>query len=216
VYNADSRVEWFPRPGEVLSLSGFYKYFRDPLLRTVSGRNGCTYGYINGESADNFGMEVDLRKDLTFLPGILQRLSVGTNVTVVRSSVVISPVFGTFLPGLDLEGQSPWLVNGNLSWRSESGRFSGTVLYNHFADRIVRYGFASANVAQGPNVVEIGRGTLDAKVQLALGRGTTVSMAARNLTNARVQFYQAVDAGNDITGRSIPGVNFSLGVSLVR
>ena len=216
VYNADSRVEWFPRPGEVLSLSGFYKYFRDPLLRTVSGRNGCTYGYINGESADNFGMEVDLRKDLTFLPGILQRLSVGTNVTVVRSSVAISPVFGTFLPGLDLEGQSPWLVNGNLSWRSESGRFSGTVLYNHFADRIVRYGFASANVAQGPNVVEIGRGTLDAKVQLALGRGTTVSMAARNLTNARVQFYQAVDAGNDITGRSIPGVNFSLGVSLVR
>lgn len=216
VYNADSRVEWFPRPGEVFSVSGFYKYFRDPILRAVSGRNGCTYGYINGKSADNFGMEIDVRKDLSFLPGVLQGLSVGSNVTLVRSSVRISPVFGRYDPGLDLEGQSPWLVNGNLSWRSASGRYSGTVLYNHFADRVIRYGFASAGVGQGPNVVERGRGTLDAKVQLAVGKSATVSMAARNLTNARVQFFQAVDIGNDLTGRAIPGVNFSLGVSLVR
>jgi Carboxypeptidase regulatory-like domain/TonB-dependent Receptor Plug Domain len=216
VYNADSRLEWYPRPGEVLSVSGFYKYFQDPLLRTVTGRNGCTYGYINGDAAENFGVEMDVRKDLTFLPGALERLTVATNVTLVRSSVTISPTFGTFTPGLDLEGQSPYLVNSSVSWRSANGGVNATVLYNQFANRIVRYGYASAGVGQGPNVVEKGRGTLDAKTQVAIGRGATVSVAARNLTNARVQFIQTVDSGADITGRAIPGMSFTVGVSLVR
>lgn len=216
VYNADSRVEWYPRAGEVLSMSGFYKYFKDPLLRTVSGRNGCTYGYINGDAAENFGVEFDVRKDLTFLPGALERLTVASNVTIVRSSVTIAPIFGTFTPGLDLEGQSPYLVNGSVSWRSANGGVNATMLYNRFADRVVRYGFASAGVSQGPNVIERGRGTLDGKAQIAIGRGATLSLAARNITNVRVQFVQAVDIGNDITGRSVPGINFNVGVSIVR
>uniref|UniRef100_UPI00286B0093 TonB-dependent receptor domain-containing protein n=1 Tax=Gemmatimonas sp. TaxID=1962908 RepID=UPI00286B0093 len=216
VYNADSRVEWYPRAGEVLSMSGFYKYFKDPLLRTVSGRNGCTYGYINGAAAENFGVEFDVRKDLTFLPGALERLTVASNVTIVRSSVTIAPIFGTFTPGLDLEGQSPYLVNGSVSWRSANGGVNATMLYNRFADRVVRYGFASAGVSQGPNVIERGRGTLDGKAQIAIGRGATLSLAARNITNVRVQFVQAVDIGNDITGRSVPGINFNVGVSIVR
>lgn len=216
VYNADSRVEWYPHPGEVLSVSGFYKYFKDPLLRTVSGLNGCTYGYINGDAAENFGAEFDLRKDLTFLPGPLERLSVGANATLVRSSVTIASRFGTYTPGLDLEGQSPLLLNGSLSWRSANGGINATMLYNRFEDRVVRYGYATANLGQGPNIVERGRGMLDAKAQVAIGRGTTVSLAARNLTNARVVFVQAVDIGDDVTGRTVPGVSFTLGVSIVR
>ncbi len=216
IYNADSRLEWYPRPGEIVSVSGFYKYFQDPLLRVVSGRNGCTYGYINGEHADNFGAEFDFRKDLTFLPGSLERLSVGANVTVVKSSVSIAPRFGQYTPGLDLEGQSPFLFNTSLSWISEKGGVNASVLYNRFADRIVRYGYASASLGQGPNIVEAGRGMLDAKAQFAVGHGTTISLAARNLTNARVVFQQAVKPDNGLTGRSVPGVSLTLGVSLVR
>ena len=137
-------------------------------------------------------------------------------VTLVRSSVTIPLAFGTFTPGLDLEGQSPLLVNGSVSWRSANGGVNATMLYNHFSDRIVRYGYASGNVLQGPNLIERGRGTLDGKAQIAVGRGATVSLAARNLTNARVQFVQTVDIGDDITGRSVPGINFSVGVSIVR
>jgi hypothetical protein len=216
VYNADSRLEWYPRPGEVLSVSGFLKYFDDPLLRTVSGRNGCTYGYINGESAQNFGAEVDIRKDLTFLPGALEGLTVAANLTLVQSSVVIPATFGDFTPGLDLEGQSPYVVNGSLSWRSRGGGVNATVLYNHFADRVVRYGYASAGTEQGPNIVERARGSLDAKVQLMFNPRLTLSLAARNLLNARVQFVQLVDRGLDLTGRSIPGTTFNVGVSLAR
>lgn len=216
IYNGDSRLEWYPRPGEVFSVSGFYKYFEDPILRAVSGRNGCTFGYLNGESATNFGGELEVRKDLTFLPGLLERLSVSTNLTVVRSSVIIPAAFGRFEPGLDLEGQSPYLVNGNLSWRSKNGRVNSSVLYNRFADRVVRYGFASGGSDQGPNIVERGRGTLDAKGQFTIGRGTTLSLSARNLTNASIQFQQSVDIGNDLTGRAIPGTTYSVGVSFAR
>jgi outer membrane receptor protein involved in Fe transport len=219
VDNADARLEWYPRPGEVLSISGFYKRFTDPIIRVVDGRNNCTYGFANAESAENFGGELELRKDLTFLPGMFERLSASFNATLVRTSVVIAPRFGTYTPGLDLEGQSPYVLNAGLSYRSANDAFSASMLYNLFDDRIVRYGFASsggANATQGPNIVERGRSSLDAKVQRAFGERLSVSLSAKNLTNQRIQFYQTVSTGDAPTGRATPGVSFDLGVSLAR
>ena len=219
IANADARVEWYPRPGEILSLSGFYKRFADPIIRVVDSKNNCTYSVANAESAENIGGELELRKDLSFLPGALERLSASLNVTLVRTSVVISPVFGNYLPGLDLEGQSPYVFNAGLSYRSKTDALTASVLFNVFGDRIVRYGFASsggANAKQGPNLIERGRSSVDAKLQRAFGEKLSVSLSAKNLTNQRVQFYQTVTKGEVSTGRATPGVSFDLGVTLAR
>jgi hypothetical protein len=219
VDNADARIEWYPRPGEILSLSGFFKRFTDPIIRVVDGRNNCTYGIANAESAENLGGEVEARKDLTFLPWAFSRLSASLNVTVVRTSVVISPRFGNYTPGLDLEGQSPYIVNLGLTYRSGSDALNASLLFNTFGDRIVRYGFASsggATARQGPNIVERGRHSLDAKVQQALGKGIAITVSGKNLTNQRVQFFQALATGEESTGRATPGMSVDLGVSLAR
>ncbi len=219
VANADARLEWYPRPGEVLSLSGFYKQFDDPIIRVVDSRNNCTYSIANAESAQNFGGELELRKDLTFLPWALERLSASLNVTLVRTSVVISPRFGNYDPGLDLEGQSPYIVNAGMSYRSPTDAFSASVLFNVFGDRVYRYGFASsggANARQGPNIIERGRSSLDAKVQRAFGERLSVSFSAKNLTNQRVQFFQTITRGEVSTGRATPGISFDLGASFAR
>lgn len=219
VANADARLEWYPRPGEVLSASGFYKRFTDPIIRRVDGRNNCTYSVANAESASNLGVEAEVRKDLTFLPSVLSRLSASFNVTLVRTSVVISPVFGNYEPGLDLEGQSPYVVNAGLAYANRTNSLSASMLYNVFGDRIVRYGFASsggANAIQGPNILERGRSSLDAKVQRVFSERFSMSLSARNLTNQRVQFYQTVSTGQESTGRATPGVSIDLGVSLAR
>ncbi len=218
VLNADARLEWYPNPGEIISASGFFKRFDQPIIRVVGSRGACTYGFSNAESAENFGAEVEIRKELRFLPGALERVGASFNLTLVRTSVTISPALGTYEPGLDLEGQSPFLVNAGLSYRSEGGAFSASVLYNVFDDRIVRYGFASAGegAIQGPNILERGRSSLDAKLQQAFGERTTLSLSARNLTNQRIQFYQVVSTGEESTGRATPGMSFQLGVNLAR
>jgi hypothetical protein len=219
IYNGDARLEWYPRAGEVVSVSGFYKYFSDPIVRVVQGRNGCSYGYENGQSAQNLGAELDLRQDLTYLPAALSRVSLGFNLTLVKSSVVIAPRFGTYTAGLDLEGQSPYLANGSATYRSTSGRFTTTMLYNLFGDRIVRYGFRSSggiDAVQGPNIVERGRGTLDFKMQQAIGSQVTVTLSGKNLTNARTQFVQQIASGQVVTARSTPGFTIQLGASVAR
>jgi len=219
VLNADARLEWYPNAGEIVSISGFFKQFDKPIIRVVTGRNNCTYGFANAETAENFGGELDLRKELRFLPGPLERLTAGVNLTVVRTSVVISPSFGKYDQGLDLEGQSPYVVNASVSYRSKRDALQASVLFNVFDDRIVRYGFASsggANTVQGPNIIERGRSSLDAKIQQAIGRRISVSLSGKNLTNQRVQFYQVVSTGEESTGRATPGVSVDLGVSIAR
>ena len=219
VLNGDARFEWYPHPSEIVSFSGFYKQFDKPIIRVVTGMNNCTYGFANAETAENFGGEMDLRKDLLFLPGPLKRLSASVNLTVVRTSVVISPAFGNYDPGLDLEGQSPYVVNAGLSYQSAGDALSVSVLFNQFDDRIVRYGFASsggAGAVQGPNIIERGRSSLDAKLQQAVGKRITLSLTAKNLTNQRVQFYQVVSTGEASTGRATPGMSLSLGASVAR
>jgi hypothetical protein len=219
VLNADARLEWYPSPGEVLSFSGFYKRFASPIIRVVTQRNNCTYEFANAESAQNFGAEVEVRKELRFLPGVLERLSASFNLTLVRTSVVISPRFGVYDPGLDLEGQSPYVVNAGLAYRSADNALTASLLYNLFDDRIVRYGFQSGggpDAVQGPNLIERGRGTLDAKLQRAFGERVTVALSGRNLTNQRIQFYQTVSSGEESTGRATPGVSLQLGVSVAR
>ncbi len=219
VANADARLEWYPRPGEVLSASGFYKRFSDPIIRLVTGRNNCTYEVANAESANTVGVEAEMRKDLTFLPSVLSRLSASFNLTLVRTSVVISPTFGSYDPGLDLEGQSPYVVNAGLAYASRTNSLSASILYNVFGDRIVRYGFASssgANTTQGPNILERGRSSLDAKVQRVFSERFSMSLSAKNLTNQRVQYFQAVSTGQESTGRATPGISVDLGVSIAR
>ncbi len=218
VLNADARWEWYPRSGEVLSVSGFYKDFTQPIVRTVIGFTGCAYSYENALSAKNYGAEFDVRQNLTYLPGVLSRLSAALNVTLVESRVVMGPGFGTFDPDLALEGQSPYLGNASLSY-GESGGFTASVLYNVFGDRIVRYGFRSSggvDAVQGPNIVEQSRGTLDAKLQRPFGRGLTMTLSGRNLTNAPVKFVQKVEAGLVSTGLARPGITVQVGVGYAR
>ena len=217
VLNADARWEWYPRAGEVVSISGFYKDFAQPIIRTVVGRNGCNFSYENAISAQNYGGELDVRQNLTYLPGLLSRLSAAVNLTVVESRVVVSPVFGTFDSDLPLEGQSPFVGNASLAWADDHG-LSLSLLYNVFGDRVVRYGFRSTgvNAKQGPNIVERSRATLDAKVQRPVGRALTMSLAARNLTNTSVRFVQKVSTGEVSTGLLNPGLTVQLGVAYAR
>ena len=217
ITNGDLRWEWYPGPGEVISVSGFYKYFEQPIIRAITGDNNCRFTYNNGEDATNVGAEVDVRKGLAFLPGALGNLALGVNATYVQSRLTIDPRFGNYDRDLPLEDQSPWLLNANLNWVDPRGRMEASVLYNWFDDRVSRYGFRSGGGGeQGPNIIEEGRGTLDAKVQWKASRQWTVTMTGKNLTDNRVTFRQDTRRGAVQTGYAQPGIGVSLGVSHAR
>ena len=219
ITNADARFEWYPGPGEIFSVSGFFKYFEQPILRTVSGEGNCRFSFGNGVDATNVGAEVDIRKGLAFLPGPLTNLSVGLNAAYVRSKLTVDASQGVFRDELPLEDQSPYLLNANLGWVDDRMGLDVSVLYNWFDDRINRYGFRGGggpNAPQGPNIVERARGTFDAKAQWRVRRRYTVTVSGRNLGDASWTFFQETTKGRETTGYYRPGRTITVGVSYAR
>jgi len=70
INNFDVRLEWYPTPGEILSVSGFYKKFKDPVEMVVSNpsMSGNYVSYIlNLPEAETRGIEFNIRKNFDFI-----------------------------------------------------------------------------------------------------------------------------------------------------
>lgn len=156
--NYDLRIELYPRSGENISLGAFYKYIDKPIERVrfslagdaQGGANLTQINYFNPDKAKVYGLELDLRKNLDFIPGKLFRnLSVVANGAWMKSEVsrVYKPDpnsngygpgerIGSF-SGRPLQGQAPYIVNGSLfydnpGWGTKLGltyNISGTTIY---------------------------------------------------------------------------------------
>ena len=81
----DLRYEWYPSKGEIVSIALFYKKFKNPIewTYTVAGGTDLVYSYINAKGADNYGIEIDIRKDLGFIG--LEELSLSFNGSLIKS-----------------------------------------------------------------------------------------------------------------------------------
>jgi hypothetical protein len=206
INNGDVRWELYPRPGELFAVSAFYKGFHSPIVETASYPDGsrCLITYRNAIYAQDYGLEIEARK--SFGP-----FGISANFTRVKSRVEIPTIYGHFDPDLTLQGQSPWLANGMLSYGDS--RVNGTLSFNFFSERVARYGFGSeALPQQSPSLVERGRATVDAKVQLRLPPHTTLTVAGKNLTNRPVEFIHHATAGTVLAQYSHPGFGLSLGM----
>jgi len=86
--NFDLRWEWFPNPGETISLSLFYKELTNPIEVVVGELAGnFRQQPQNVGSGEIMGVEFEFRKNLAFLWERLQDFSVNTNITFSKSEV---------------------------------------------------------------------------------------------------------------------------------
>jgi TonB-dependent receptor len=130
--NADWRIEYYPGIGEIMSASVFYKYFHHPIERINQGNNVLTYS--NADKAIDYGVELELRKNLGFIGGwpLADNFTVYGNASFIRSHITFS--------GEDfnstLQGQAPYMVNGGLNYSTSKKDLSFTVLYNTIGPRL--------------------------------------------------------------------------------
>jgi len=98
IHNADLRWEYFFNSGweyffnsgEMFSLSGFYKYFIDPI-ELVSGRTDSKeIQPQNSEEASVLGGELEFRKNMGFINENLNNFSIGTNFTYVLTALTMT------------------------------------------------------------------------------------------------------------------------------
>lgn len=187
IQNADLRWEWYPNPGEALSAAVFAKRFDDPIERVYRGTSGTRItSFENADRAFNYGLELEARKGLGFFSERLVGVSLFSNLTLMESEIDLANVAaGSFEDNRAMVGQAPYVVNAGLTYASESGRLSGTVLYNVVGRRIY-----SASLRPLPDVFEEARNVVDVSLRVPVARMLTFKLDAKNLLDAPYEVTQ--------------------------
>lgn len=168
INNYDTRLEYFPGKGQVISVSGFYKTFQNPielLLRTGTSGQPELY-FDNIDKARSFGAELEYRMNLGWINrtdsnSVFSRTTFYTNASLIRSEADLSDFAGQEeYPGSarPLQGQSPYILNVGLFYESQK-ELMVNFSYNYVGQRI-----AIAGSTQEPSVWENGRHVLDFQI----------------------------------------------------
>lgn len=211
IQNVDLRYEWYPSAGEQVSLAVFYKHFQNPIewTYTVAGGTDLIYSFVNARGADNYGVELDLRKRLDFIG--LKDVSLSFNGVWIKSRVRFEE--GTNNINRPMQGQSPYLINLGLFYRHPDTGWSAAVLYNRIGKRIIGVGNRYGNAADGstrniPNSYEMPRNSIDLTLAKKWG-DWEVKASVRDLLAERYLFKQFEEVNLYGHQRTVEQVNRS-------
>jgi hypothetical protein len=207
IENYDLRLEYYPSPGEILSISGFYKYIDRPVELEHINQNASgvrTLKFKNQHSAENLGVEVELRKSFNFISESLANLTVFGNAAYIWSEVkTLSRIRNPNWDATDpikknnpieidviedykrpLIGQSPYIINAGLSYQSN---FVGATA------SLNRSGYRSYFMSNSPITTEFQRARTLVDLQLRLKilkQKAEITLNVANLLNTSDEFYQ--------------------------
>lgn len=213
--NCDLRWEWFPRPGEIYAVSAFWKAFHSPIERVLLTDNGEVQ-YQNVDAARVAGLELEGRKNLAFLGSGMRNVFAGGNLALVHSRVDVPrtelAVLRVFDPDAAssraLQGQSPYVLNLDLSYDDFASATAAGLSYNLFGRRL-----HEVSLGGTPNVFEEPRGTLDGTVTKGIGALYSVKLAAKNLLDAASRYVYPYKGTDFVAQEYRSGRSYSLGLT---
>ena len=208
ITNGDIRWEFYQNPGEIISIGVFAKHFENPIERAYRASSSARQiVYVNANSANNYGVELELRKNLEFVSPKLQGFSLFTNATVMQSRVSLDTTNGTSQTNKNrrMVGQAPYVLNGGLTYTTSDGTTSATVLYNRVGERI-----DAAGESPLPDVIQKPRNVMDISLRWGFARSASLRADLRNALNAPYQTLQ----GTVVRESYLTGRTFTLGLRL--
>jgi outer membrane receptor protein involved in Fe transport len=221
--NFDVRWELFMQGGQLLSLSGFYKTFDDPieLVRIPEQATTTEYQPRNVGDGQLFGAELELRKTLDFVSPVLSNFIISGNFTVVKSEIeMTNKEFNsrktyekdgqTIENTRKMAGQAPYILNGGLAYDNPGLGFDAGFFYN----------------VKGPTLFIVGAGlfpdveaqpfhSLNFNLNKSFGaeRKASVNLNVSNMLNdVREEMYTGFRAENQIFTSFSPRTAVSIGL----
>lgn len=192
--NVDLRYETFLREGQLFSISGFYKYFKNPIeLINRTGTSGASeLYYTNVDKVSNYGLELEYRIKLSAFQFnksdqlFLDNTTLYTNFALIKSKVDVSQVVGSSSSTRPLQGQSPYLINAGIQFIHPTKDFSMSISYNLVGRRIYIVG----NM-QEPDVWENHRQVIDLQLSKKLLKSKMeIKLNVSDLLAQDLIFYQ--------------------------
>lgn len=209
--NVDVRWEWYFKPGQSVSVAGFYKHFNAPIETValpIAGSN-TSQTLRNAESARNFGVEADFRLGWGIFHPKLTDMYIAGNAAYIDSRIVVGNATDSIDTNSErpLQGQSPWVVNAQLGYDNPDLGVSVSLLYNVFGPRITDVG------QQGiPDTYEMPVHRLDLVALAPLTKGFQAQFRATNLLDWPVR----QQTGGALAQEERQGVSLRLGLQWSR
>jgi hypothetical protein len=196
VNNFDFRYEWYPSPGEMITIGGFYKTFDTPIEATWVPASGGEWDlhYLNAIDAKSLGAEIDVRigfQEWSTRKGFLRNfrnISLVFNAAYIRSRVTTDPEFLFVLDkNRPMYGQSPSIVNAGIYYQTAKNDLSLSLLYNVFGKRII--GIGTPDI---PNSYEMPRNILDFTLLKRVGKNLSLKFGLKDILNQESLIQQTM------------------------
>ena len=207
-YNIDLKYEWFTQNGDMVSVTGYFKYLESPIERIQELNGGATlHSFRNAENGVATGVEVELRKEL------VKGLRLGVNASYMYTNVKL-PDGGAYTnKERSLQGASPILFNADLTWThklNNIGVLNVALLYNMQGSRIYAVG-----VSQLGDIKQRAVHTLNFNAGYNINDRLELKFQINDLLGRDMVYEQEVPA----TGQKVEverfrrGQNFEIGIN---
>jgi hypothetical protein len=160
INNYDVRIEYFPRGGEVIAVSAFYKSIKAPMEQTIAqfGEGQQFYKYENSLNGTLWGLEFEARKRLDQCHEYLKNFSLNFNATYVQSEVPLSTEqqriaqtrTGNYSTSRPLQGQPLYILNAGLSYDDQPNGFFAGLFYNVTGPYLYAVGYELPDIYEQP------------------------------------------------------------------
>jgi len=218
ISNLDFRYEYFFEGGQTIGLSGFYKYFQNPIeLVAYSAAAPSNFQPRNVGNATVAGVEFEVRKNLGFIG--MKHLELNSNFSYILSSVtrdssefaarVASAREGEVIRETRaMQGQSPYLINAGLSYNNAKNGWQGGLFYNVQGEKLYIVG-----VADNPDVFEVPFHSLNFNVLKNFGadRQYQLGLGVNNIMDdTRDRIFRSYNSHSPFFSTWAPGRTFKL------
>jgi TonB-dependent receptor len=192
--NYDLRFEFYPSGSQVISAGAFYKTINNPVEFGIDiTQPFTTFTYQNEKSARIYGLELELRKNLSFIgrAPIFTDITVFSNLALIHSSLQFEE--GSFAKqNRPLQGQSPYVLNAGIQYESPENGWFGSIVMNRIGRRIAFVGVDPKFGATRQDVYEAPRSVVDFQFGKNINR-FNVKLTIGDILKQDLTFYQDAD-----------------------
>ncbi|WP_010177763.1 TonB-dependent receptor [Aquimarina agarilytica] len=206
-YNVDVKYEFFPKSGQVLSGTLFYKQIQDPINKAQARGAANNLSFFNtSEKAEILGVELEGKYDFDLRENG-SNLAVLANVTFMDHNQDLKGVnseegqneefrYGNTTE-TGLQGASDWIVNSSLTFSDKTEKeFAATLTGNYSSEKIFALGNSedinAFDLRFNDEIIEEGFVTLDMVLSKVVAKGLKLTLVGRNLLNPKIKQTQLI------------------------
>lgn len=222
IINLDLRWEMYPKIGQTVAVSGFYKNFKNPIELVQFLSDPGTYQTRNVGDALVLGTEIELIQGLGEVNEALKNFTINANFTYAHSQISMSESEIASRNASKREGevvetkrrmagQAPYLVNLGLSYNNKEKQNTVALSYNVQGETLQYVGFG-----QFTDVYSVPFHSLNFKASTAFGVEKKLSVALKisNILNdKKEEVFRSYMASDQILSRIAPQRTFGLSIS---